>query len=242
MILYVNGDSHTAGAEAVNPHVFAEDDGQLYHLGRRPHPENFAVSWGWELSRRMNSECYCDAESASSNDRIIRTTRKWIAENSQRLDRTVFAIQWSTWEREEWLHDDVYWQVNASGIDDVPLELQARYKQFVVDVDWDRCVQDSHTKIWDFHQELKAQNIRHVFFNGNSHFGAIQHQKDWGVNYLAPYDAQMTYDQLLKNNGFATVSPESWHFGPAAHSFWANYMLQYMLSNQIVTPDEIPAY
>ena len=45
MILYVNGDSHTAGAEAVNSHAFAEDDPALYHLGRLPHPENLEVSW-----------------------------------------------------------------------------------------------------------------------------------------------------------------------------------------------------
>ena len=30
MILYVNGDSHTAAAEAVNPYAFAEDDGQYF--------------------------------------------------------------------------------------------------------------------------------------------------------------------------------------------------------------------
>ena len=44
MILYVNGDSHTAGAEAVNPYAFAEDDPNLTHLGRLPHPDNLAVS------------------------------------------------------------------------------------------------------------------------------------------------------------------------------------------------------
>ena len=44
MILYVNGDSHTAAAEAVNPHAFAMDDGQLFYMGRAPHPENFAWS------------------------------------------------------------------------------------------------------------------------------------------------------------------------------------------------------
>jgi hypothetical protein len=44
MILYVNGDSHTAAAEAVNPHAFAEDDSALFYLGRAPHPENLAVS------------------------------------------------------------------------------------------------------------------------------------------------------------------------------------------------------
>ena len=43
MMLYVNGDSHTAGAEAVNSHAFAEDDPDLFYLGRAPHPENLAV-------------------------------------------------------------------------------------------------------------------------------------------------------------------------------------------------------
>ena len=46
MLLYVNGDSHTAAAEAVNPHAFAMDDPTLEHLRRLPHPENLAVSWG----------------------------------------------------------------------------------------------------------------------------------------------------------------------------------------------------
>ena len=46
MILYVNGDSHTAAAEAVNPHAFAMDDRPLFYLGRAPHPDNVSVSWG----------------------------------------------------------------------------------------------------------------------------------------------------------------------------------------------------
>ena len=45
-MLYVNGDSHTAAAEAVNPHAFAEDDPALCYLGRSPHPANLAVSGG----------------------------------------------------------------------------------------------------------------------------------------------------------------------------------------------------
>ena len=42
MILYVNGDSHTAAAEAVNPHAWAMDDGELFYMGRAPHPANLA--------------------------------------------------------------------------------------------------------------------------------------------------------------------------------------------------------
>ena len=55
MILYVNGDSHAAGAEAVNPHAFAEDDPELYYLGRLPHPENLQVTWGKLLSLALNA-------------------------------------------------------------------------------------------------------------------------------------------------------------------------------------------
>ena len=32
MILYINGDSHTAAAEAVTPHAFAEDESELFYL------------------------------------------------------------------------------------------------------------------------------------------------------------------------------------------------------------------
>ena len=46
MILYVNGDSHTAAAEAVNAHAFAEDDPNLGYLHRLPHPDNLAVVGG----------------------------------------------------------------------------------------------------------------------------------------------------------------------------------------------------
>jgi hypothetical protein len=62
LILYVNGDSHTAGAEAVNKHCFAEDDPQYKHLGRVPHPDNLLRSYGNVLAKNLSAELYCDAE------------------------------------------------------------------------------------------------------------------------------------------------------------------------------------
>ena len=76
MILYVNGDSHSAGAEAVNHHCFAQDDTLFQPGGRRPHPDNLKVSYGQLLANQLGWDFHCQAESASSNDRIIRTTRK----------------------------------------------------------------------------------------------------------------------------------------------------------------------
>lgn len=233
MILYVNGDSHTAAAEAVNHHAFAMDDGNLFYLGRSPHPANLAVSWGKCLSQSMKTSFHCGAESASSNQRILRTTKEWLAQ--PRNQDPFVIIQWSTWEREEWQDQDgTYFQVNASGIDDVPDSMKLRYQNFVIDVDWRACTEMWHDKIWKFHQELEQQGVPHIFFNGNNHFESIQNRHNWGTSYIDPYNPKSTFDAILKQNSYQTVAPDSWHFGPEAHSFWANYMLQYIVRNQII--------
>lgn len=234
MILYVNGDSHAAAAECVNIHSWAQDDGMYWGLGQRPHPDNERASFGCELANLLQAVLICDAQSGGSNDRIIRTTKGWIQQNREQVKDALLIIQWSTWEREEWLHDDVYYQVGASGLDSVPDYLQDRYRDFVIAIDWKEKIKQAHDQIWRFHQELKQQNIRHVMFNGNSHFAEAQNRMDWGTNYIRPYDPEYTYDRVLKNNGFQTVTPSSWHFGAQAHCFWAEYLLQYITDNKLI--------
>ena len=233
MILYVNGDSHTAAAEAVNVHAFACDDPALFYLGRAPHPENIAVSWGKLLSQTLRTGFHCGAESASSNARILRTTREWLTNHSDYQDLLVI-IQWSTWEREEWLHNDVYYQVNASGVDQVPAELEQQYKEFVSNVDWKQKTKQAHEDIWNFHQELNDQNIKHIFFNGNNDFSKITNRQDWGLSYIDPYDPSKTFNSLIKSAGYDTVAPNSWHFGKDGHSFFYRFMLQYIIDNQFI--------
>jgi membrane-bound lytic murein transglycosylase B len=71
---------------------------------------------------------YCQAESASSNARIIRTTREYLEKNTP----AYVIIGWSTWEREEWIHDGKYWQVNAGGIgEDWPEVIKFKYKNWI---------------------------------------------------------------------------------------------------------------
>jgi hypothetical protein len=57
---------------------------------------------------------------------------------------------------------------------------------------------------------------------------------EWNTNYIRPYDAESTYNHVLRNNGFLTVNPSSWHFGADAHCFWANYLLQYINDNKLL--------
>ena len=182
MILYVNGDSHAAGAEAAVPHSWAKDDEFFWGLGQRPHPENERVSFGCELANQLYAILQCDAQAGGSNARIIRTTR-------------------------EWLHSQ--------------------------DLDWRAAREAAHEEIWQFHQELKLNKVRHVMFNGNNHFGGLP-PRDWGTSYIGPYDPAQTYDSVLRSHGFTTVSPESWHFGADAHCFWGNYLLQYINNNQLL--------
>ena len=235
MILYVNGDSHTAAAEAVNQHAFAEDDPDLFYLGRAPHPANLAVSWGRMLADSLKATFKCDAESASSNTRILRTARIWADAHRHRRDM-LMIIQWSTWEREEWIIDGRPFQVNASGQDHVPESHRDQYRTWITQLDYSHARASWHREIWNFHLELEAQGVHHLFFNGNNHFGDMAQtaRLDWGRFYLSPYDPAGTYDQWLKSHGFETVAPNSWHFGRSAHAAWSRFVLQYCVQNQLV--------
>ena len=211
------------------------DDGELFYMGRAPHPANLSASWGKLLSLALRAGFHCGAESASSNDRIIRTTREWLSTQGYDSDLLVI-IQWSTWEREEWYNEDdnQYYQVNASGIDNVPAKWHTRYKEYVASVDWTTKTQQAHDDIWAFHQELESQGIKHIFFNGNNDFSQISNQKIWGTSYIDPYDPKGTFSARIQQADIQTVAPNSWHFGKDGHSFWNRFMLQYIIDNQLI--------
>jgi len=38
----------------------------------------------------------------------------------------------------------------------------------------------------------------------------------------------------LKNRGFQTVTPASWHYGADAHRWWSKFLLDYVIQNNLV--------
>lgn len=222
MILYVNGDSHSAGAEAVNDYCFAEDD-PLYHaLGRIPHPNNERVSYGCNIANELFAILHCDAESASSNSRILRTTKQYLENHKP----DAIIIGWSTWEREEWFYDGVYWQINAGGIgDDWPEPVKQQYKNYIVNLNWYEKTNQAHKQIHELHTEIADLKIPHLFFNTFSDFHT-QDPIEWNNTYIDPYDPKMTYWQWLTDHGFR--SNPSYHFGPDAHRKWADFLLPHL--------------
>ena len=230
MILYVNGDSHSAGAEAVNNYCFAEDDPLYYSLGRIPHPDNEKASYGCNIANELFAVLHCDAESASSNSRIIRTTKKYLEDTKP----DAIIIGWATWERQEWLHDEVYYQITGSGTDRLPAELVKKYKEWVITSATDYANNElyNHETIWNFHEYLNDLAIPHLFFNTYNCFAHIRindlPRKDWKDSYLNPYNEEFTYYNWLISNGYKTVKPGSYHFRADAHGKWAEFLLPHL--------------
>lgn len=243
MIVYVNGDSHSAGAELVHNYdglfyVFKEDDSKYWQLtntreGRAPHPECVERSYGRLLANQLSADLICDAESGCSNTRIFRTTREYLKNNRPDL----VIIGWSTYEREEWLHNDQYFQVCGGGIKSVPADLADRYKEYVIHTLDPAVINPKtaqlHQDIVKLHEDLDQLKIPHVFFNTYHSFRNIHNLKSlgaepyaWGDNFIDPYTDDGTYFSWLKTRNYQTVSPDSMHFGPAGHQAWADNLYQ----------------
>jgi hypothetical protein len=207
MILYVNGDSHSAGHDAGGPEF----------------------SYGRHVADALSAEFVCDALAGCGNDRIIRTTKEYLKTTTPDF----VIIGWSTWEREEWLHEGQAYMVAGGGHSQLPVELQERYKQWVIKLDTvseqHRIEDVAHNKIWRFHLELTEQRIPHLFFNCYSHFFYThQHVKPkypWGNVYIDPYDQNMTYYFWLEQQGFKPANPKFYHYGADAHIAWADFLL-----------------
>jgi hypothetical protein len=190
MILYVNGDSHAAAAEAATQFWFCIDDPRVSYLGNLPHPENLEVSWGKLLSLAIKAGYHCDAHADTNNIDVITETRKWIQDNQ--YQNKLIIIQWGSFTNQ----------------------------------------QQEQEEIWNLHQELIVQNIPHVFLNSTQAFTNVP-KYNWGINYIGPYDAELTYSSIIRSKGI-NLAPNALHFGIDGHSFFNRFMLQYIIVNKLI--------
>jgi hypothetical protein len=232
-ILYVNGDSHSAGAE-----TFIDVDGKFVSLksddsaywrilgtpeANDIHPECVRRSYGTHLAKKLDATLVCDALPGGSNDRIFRTTEDYL------INYTIpdlLIIGWSTWEREEWWdkYTKRYWQINAGGIgEDWPQEIKDRYKNWAIELNYQAKINKTHRAIHNFHLKLQDEGINHYFFTCYEPFTNVE-SLDWSGCYLAPYDKNYTYYNWCQNQGFKTVNPTSYHYGADAHEAWAEFL------------------
>lgn len=213
MLLYVNGDSNSNGAEIKN----------LEH------------SWPAILAKRLNFKLVNEAKSGTSNPRILRTSSNTIAHSDK---NTFVIIGWTSWEREEWLHHGQYYDVNAGGHDTLPQDLEERYKQWVIKQGPEEQSiksQQMHQQIHRLHRSLLDRRIPHLFFNALMPF---QHnlldptRLEWHKNYLDPYDNNLTYYRYLINLGFNPTKHN--HHLESAQQAWADFLYDYITQKELV--------
>ena len=201
-MIYINGDSHSAGAEIINGYCFAADDRRYIAWGSRAHPEAIPLTFGYKIAQALNQPFFMDAESASSNARIIRTTTQFI-EQTQDKSKLFVIIGWSSWDREEWQYQDGYIQITASGTDSVPESMQEEYKKWVTEQtpeEWNRKKRFWYNRIAQFSEELTNQNIKHIFFH--------------------TYE----YTDYLTEQGYKTING-GYHFAEDGHTAWYKHLL-----------------
>ena len=211
MILYVNGDSHSQGVN-VQTH------------------ESFAA----KVAKGFGLDVVNEAQSGASNARILRTSKEYFATQPS---PDLVIIGWSTWEREEWQHENQYYNVNSSGHDPLPKSLEDSYKKWVIDQTPDHVDAKSrqiHEEIFDLHTSLQLQGISHLFFNCMYSFFGIRpdQKKDWNNCYIGPYDNDSSFYWYLTRHGYD--SDKWYHFGPNGHQAWGDRLISYIKEHKLV--------
>ena len=208
MMLYVNGDSH------------------CHAMRLQPHEKFSSI-----VADAIGYDVLNVAQGGASNARIMRTTREYLDNNRPDL----ILIGWTTWEREEWFHQDQYYNVNSPGHDPLPTDLQQLYKHWVIEQNENTLYAKSqywHNEIFKLHSELVQKNIRHVFFNCMYDFFQTDNQQDWTGNFIGPYDNNSSYYWWLTQQGFEA---DAWyHFGADGHRAWSTRLLDYIREHNIV--------
>lgn len=214
MILFANGDSHTYG-EGV---------------------EENKPTFPTIVSEHFNMRVLNRATPGGSNDCILRTSTR------ESFNHNFFIlIGWTSWEREEWLYNNYYYQVNGTGHKTLPKELQTKYKEWVSNNSYRNMViksQQWHDKIWNYHLALEAKGIKHLFFNAFTPFMEIDtpeellpiNKYDWKNSFITPY-TETYYDYLL-DKGYEPN--EHYHFKSDGHNCWAEYLIKHIEEYDII--------
>ena len=227
-MIYVNGDSHSAGADIIPGICFAQDDHRYLVYGCRAHPEAVVQTYGYYIAQMFNQGFFCEAESGSSNARILRTTKQYIDSTKNKNNIGWIIIGWTSWEREEWKHGEDYIQITASGTDSVPESMEEEYKEWVLKQtpeEHKRKEQLRYDRIWNFHCELKEQNIRHIFFNTTQNFND---NRDWNINFIP-----IPFCKWAAEQGFSTVENSN-HYGTDAHREWGKYLTKLICKHYVI--------
>ena len=216
--LYVNGDSHVAGA----------------YLDKMYQPD---ISFAGLLAKKHNVNYVNHALAGGSNDRIIRTSKEYL-KDADPLSTAVFIV-WSTFERTEWFYQNFWHQICGQPTYEPHdnQKLNKLWKEYT-DAFWhdtnnessifyfSRAIETQY-KIKEFSVWLNSKGYRHLFAHAHSSFFIKKSgfEIEWNDNVWLlnkPYDNSITFCSKVIELGHKP--DQSWHFDDKAHRDYAEYI------------------
>lgn len=172
MKIFFNGDSHTSGSELKNPDV----DTYCHVLTK--------LLGGTLMSN--------PSIGGGSNDRILRTTEKFLYDCDNKKEYPDFVvIGWTETTRMDWFYNGRYRSLNSDdGLDPKTASSvnQERYSYSLRCISHDAgqpwIVRYQHEKMYNLHLELEYRKIPHLFFNGVKSFPQALHASRPGNDKL----------------------------------------------------------
>lgn len=236
-LLYVNGCSHSCGAEISYPKSFRESN-------------DLSRSWGGRIADHYGLVHHNDAVSGQSNYGIHTTTINSVLELLDKYspDEIIVMIGWTSFDRAEIVYNNRLYRVGPScdlrpSFKQWPLEVREAFKNFILLNDYENGSMNSFSLIYyNTINFLKLHGIDYFFFNSiqgmvrpkvnllhqlnnnrptNSIFDQISRDK----NYFYPFDDDMTYYHHLKSRFDCFYEGRNHHFLEDAHQYWSELLI-----------------
>lgn len=224
MRYFAMGDSNMIGANT-NP----------LHRNYGPRADNFFNI----VANHFDFKFDCMAKNGASNDHIMRITEQWINNTDCDNKEKFVFIGWSTWERQEYLIDNQYYDIdgwlinNAQGL---PAQLQQHMLEMKKQIDSNPDYMDEQAMIWAerihyFAQSLEARGIGYLFWNAYMKLlKPIPVDKFvFDHRYVLPYtDCFNQYFYLKQVRNCKPIDNDPYHFDADGHRKWAEFLIQYI--------------
>jgi hypothetical protein len=232
-ILYVNGCSHSCGAE-------------ISYVGSCRAPEDLTNSWAGQLASRFNLEHVNSAISGQDNLAILSSSIHSIL---NLLDRhppedILVVIGWSGFERDHFIYNDKLYRFvpgceTLSHFKEWPSIVQTAFYNYISGTDPVNSTNKFSLIYYAMTNFLKLHNIDYYYFNAlhaiNYPSKNLLHQVDeelptvklfdkmkFDPNYLEPMNWRMTYYDYMKSKYDGHIGGRNHHFLADAQTDWAN--------------------
>jgi hypothetical protein len=232
-VLYVNGCSHSAGAEMSKPGFYRQ-------------PYDLENSFGGVLARRHGLAYQNDACPGGSNNLIQTTTVQSILKLLETYDPSeIFVvIGWTGYDRSELVYNNkLYKFIPNSTILDCPTNITEWYRAWVMCTNNDSSMNNFLLQYGLIATFLKQHGIKYYFFNSiipayipkNNYLHEVLDNKpnthlinmmENDPYFLEPFNGEMTFFHILKQTYDGTKDGRWYHFTEDAHIAWANFLTE----------------